>query len=251
MPKKIDLTGQVFNRLTVVKEDSKRSGGHVCWLCQCSCGNPTLISVSGTHLRDGHTQSCGCIQKEKAKEIMKEKIQPLGVKAQENNLINQRFGLLTVIEFAYKENGKKYWKCICDCGNKKIVSGSDLVTNHTSSCGCLKCSTGELKIKKLLQENNIPFEQEKMFSNCNYKGRLRFDFYIDNKYLIEYDGNIHFKVTNGWNTQEHLIEAQQKDKIKTEWCKEHNISLIRIPYTRFKNLCIEDLLLDKTKFRVI
>ena len=250
MPKKIDLTGQIFNRLTVIKEDPQRSGGHVCWLCKCSCGNPQLISISGGHLRSGHTQSCGCVQKEKAKKIMKEVIQPLGVKAQENDLTNQRFGLLTVIEFAYKKNDKKYWKCKCDCGNEAIVSGSDLVTNHTHSCGCLKCSIGELKIKKLLQENNIYFEQEKIFSNCSYKGKLRFDFYVDNKYLIEYDGNIHFKITSGWNTQNHVNETRLRDQIKTDWCREQGIPLIRIPYTHLKEICLEDLILNTTRFRV-
>lgn len=33
------------------------------WICRCDCGN--IKSVSQTHLRDGHTQSCGCVQQEK------------------------------------------------------------------------------------------------------------------------------------------------------------------------------------------
>ena len=30
------------------------------------------------------------------------------------------------------------WKCKCDCGNEKIVRGSDLTTRKTSSCGCYR-----------------------------------------------------------------------------------------------------------------
>ena len=36
MPKKIDLIGQTFGRLTVIQEDNTRSGGHVKWLCKCN-----------------------------------------------------------------------------------------------------------------------------------------------------------------------------------------------------------------------
>lgn len=181
---------------------------------------------------------------------MKEQIQPLGVKAQENNLTNKKFGLLTVIGFAYQKGDKKYWKCRCNCGTEKIISGSDLVTNHTCSCGCLKMSIGELKIKQILQENNISFEQEKSFQGCIYKSRMRFDFYINGQYLVEYDGNTHFRTTGGWNTQNNFNETQSKDQIKTNWCKQNNVPLIRIPYTHLKELCLEDLLLETTKFRV-
>ena len=43
--------------------------------------------------------------------------------------------------------------------------------------------------------------------------------------------------------EEQLKAQQERDMIKTQWCKEHNIPLIRIPYTKYETLCIEDLLL--------
>jgi hypothetical protein len=33
------------------------------WICQCDCGN--LVSVLGRQLRNGHTKSCGCLQRER------------------------------------------------------------------------------------------------------------------------------------------------------------------------------------------
>jgi hypothetical protein len=47
-----------------------------------------------------------------------------------------------------------------------------------------------LIIEKILTDNNISFEKEKKFDTClSPKGNhMKFDFYIDNKYLIEYDG---------------------------------------------------------------
>jgi hypothetical protein len=63
MGKKIDLTGQVFNRLKVLGDSGERTKGNkVKWLCQCSCGNNTC--VESYKLKSKHTQSCGCIHKE-------------------------------------------------------------------------------------------------------------------------------------------------------------------------------------------
>lgn len=60
--RKIDLTGKKYGRLTVVKiAFSKNKRIH--WLCECECGNFTV--VDGGNLRSGHTQSCGCLQLEK------------------------------------------------------------------------------------------------------------------------------------------------------------------------------------------
>lgn len=43
-------------------------------------------------------------------------------------------------------------------------------------------------IEKLLNEYNINFIKEKTFKGCVDKIKLRFDFFIDNSYLIEFDG---------------------------------------------------------------
>lgn len=55
-------TGQRFGRLVVIREDARRSGGHVCWLCRCDCGTTTI--VTGKRLRQGQTRSCGCLSRE-------------------------------------------------------------------------------------------------------------------------------------------------------------------------------------------
>lgn len=82
-------------------------------------------------------------------------------------------------------------------------------------------------------------------------GQMRFDFYVNNKYLIEYDGEQHFvQREKGWNDPEKLKATQERDNFKNNWCKENNISLIRIPYTHLKDLKIGDLLLETSKFIV-
>ena len=74
MSKRIDLTGQRFGRVVVISynEDTtkQKKGAH--WNCICDCGNKTV--VCRTNLRRGKTQSCGCLQKDKSSEHMKELI---------------------------------------------------------------------------------------------------------------------------------------------------------------------------------
>lgn len=61
MPAKIDIIGQRFGRLIVIIEvETKKSRRHV--LCQCDCGQPTIVAVQ--ELRKGNTKSCGCLRKE-------------------------------------------------------------------------------------------------------------------------------------------------------------------------------------------
>jgi hypothetical protein len=58
----VDLTGQVFSRLTVVSRAENISDGRVRWVCRCSCGAET--TVRGGDLIRGATRSCGCRRRE-------------------------------------------------------------------------------------------------------------------------------------------------------------------------------------------
>lgn len=57
---KVDLTGKTFTYLTPLYYIK---GGK--WHCKCKCGNE--LDVDTRNLNTGHTKSCGCLQKEKAK----------------------------------------------------------------------------------------------------------------------------------------------------------------------------------------
>jgi 5-methylcytosine-specific restriction endonuclease McrA len=56
------LIDQKFNRLTVMEFAGRYKSGNALWLCRCDCGNEKI--VCGSHLRNGHTKSCGCLAKE-------------------------------------------------------------------------------------------------------------------------------------------------------------------------------------------
>ncbi|MDQ5983898.1 MAG: hypothetical protein RUMPE_01341 [Eubacteriales bacterium SKADARSKE-1] len=63
MPKAVDLTGQKFGRLTAIEPTHERLGGTIVWKCICECGN--ICYVQSRNLRNGNTQSCGCLQAER------------------------------------------------------------------------------------------------------------------------------------------------------------------------------------------
>lgn len=89
-----------------------------------------------------------------------------------------------------------------------------------------------------LDDKGIEYESECMLEGCLYKRPLRFDFYIPKLNMaIEYDGEQHFRPI-GWYTYDiaSFTSMQTRDSIKNNYCKEHGIRLLRIPYTDYDNI---------------
>ena len=298
MGKLIDLTGQRFGRLTVLKRHSENIDNRPAWLCQCDCGNTKI--VSGHSLREHYTKSCGCLNREIASQRMEkpfvigEKIGSWTILKKDLNIhhsytywickcdcgtiksvsshslrtgeskscglclrklcIGQKFNELTITDIDLNKTNNKHLfvKCKCTCGKECSVRYSDLRHGHPISCGCKTVqSHGVQKIKQILIDNNIPFVQEKTFDSCRFpdtKALAFFDFYIDNSYIIEFDGKQHFYETNYFSQT--LSEIQEHDAYKNNWCKINNIPLIRISYKDQDNISLDDLLLESTAFLV-
>lgn len=236
MPKFIDLTGQKFGRLTVIKRAPNKNN-RTAWLCECECGKQ-LIVISKS-LRDGNTKSCGCLHRE----IVQQQFS--------KDITNQKFGNLIAIEPTEKRNhGSIVWKCQCVCENYHFTTVELLLSGKCQSCGCLK-SKGNQKIKSLLQSNNYIFipEYPVRINNKTYY----FDFALfdkNNKILcfIEYDGILHFEQDSyhGWNTEENWEKTKTNDNIKNNYGKENNIEIIRIPYLDYDKITI-DYIREKLK----
>lgn len=70
---KHDHTGQVFGRLTVVREgDRPKRGGYFYWFCACACGKQ--VTANGANLRRGSTRSCGCLRTETSVSVGRERM---------------------------------------------------------------------------------------------------------------------------------------------------------------------------------
>lgn len=113
--------------------------------------------------------------------------------------------------------------------------------HHLLGNGCPLCnnSSNESKVEKLLKEKKIKFEAQKRFLDCRDKRSLPFDFYLpDYNICIEYDGQQHFRPTDFGKCYSHLTEEAKQnfeiikkhDKIKTDFCKNNGIYLLRISY---------------------
>lgn len=209
------------------------------WLVKCDCG--TIKCITSSNIQNSF--SCGCLKSELVSNKNKQNIL---------NLKGQYSGFLEALEPTKERmGGQVIWKCLChNCNNIHYVNSHSFANKETQSCGCTNMSHGEIKIQQILKENHIPFEIEKSFPTCkNPKTNfpLYFDFYIDNKYIIEYDGIQHFKKIENWDN---LKATQYRDNIKNEWCKKNKIPLIRIPYTHYDKLELKDLLLKTTHFIV-
>lgn len=63
MPRFIDRAGLRYGRLLAIRHERPKGGLRVRWLCRCDCG--TECWVVSDQL-GGHTQSCGCLQAERA-----------------------------------------------------------------------------------------------------------------------------------------------------------------------------------------
>ena len=109
-----DLYGKKFGRLTVM---SHGCNGRV--KCLCDCGTEKYVHT--WYLRNGFVKSCGCLHEES---IRKPKVDMTGRKC----------GRWTVVEYV----GRGLWKCVCDCGNIRNVSGGSLRNGASKSCGYYK-----------------------------------------------------------------------------------------------------------------
>lgn len=235
----INLTGLIFDKLTVLERIDNKNNKEINWLCQCECGN-TCIRTTYQLRNKAHFHSCGCYTKEQAKTINPG-----------YNLINKKFNFLTVKELLPERNnrGDKLWRCQCDCGNKTIVSSYHLINGEVASCGCIKQSIGEKHIEDILKNNNINYKKEYTIKELNYK---RFDFAIkdnDNNIirLIEFDGRQHYNINNIFNTKNSYSfeEIQNHDKEKNDYALSYNIPLVRIPYWERDNITLEMIMGDQ------
>ena len=248
MGKIINEIGKTYGYLTVIARAENTKDKRAQWLCRCKCGNEVI--VTGKLLRNGHTQSCGCL----AKEIITKRNMERGG----GDLTGQRFGRLTVIGFDHwleKDNGHRdrMWKCKCDCGNVCVINHRYLRFGNTQSCGCIK-SHGNAAIANWLSEHNINYIAEYGFNDLLSPSRTqyKFDFAIfddDNNlnFLIEYQGNIHFQSKpGGWNTDEQVADCQRRDKIKYDYCINKNIKLYYITYLESIQKRLEEIFNEST-----
>lgn len=136
-------------------------------------------------------------------------------------------------------NGYGYpLKMMCSCGNDFEVTVDHFIAGKYKCNECrVKQSAIADKIELWLNENGIDYIKEKRFNGCvgEFNKTLPFDFYLP-KYnsCIEVDGIGHYRpVAFGGNKKDAEKTYQDRlknDATKDEYCKTHNINLLRVPF---------------------
>ena len=152
--------------------------------------------------------------------------------------IDDSFGKNQYKLLDYKGQLNKHNKIKClSCG---LIFETHMVSFIDSSRGCPKCkrfkSKGEQLVQKYLEENNISFEPQKRFKECN-NNLSSFDFCAydkDNKmYLIEVNGIQHYKDNPRFGGLETI---RRRDELKKQFCEDNNIPLIIISYKELNKI---------------
>lgn len=120
MGKFVDLTGQTFGKITVLRRDKNNNKSNkVMWVCLCACGKESIHPQH--HLKRGSVKSCGCSQHPQL------------------DLTGKRFGRWTVLKRdENKTTRDSYWLCQCSCGTTRSVVRQYLQDGTSQSCGCLR-----------------------------------------------------------------------------------------------------------------
>ena len=188
----VDLVGQVFGKLTVV-----RYVGNSKWLCKCSCGSDKDVVTTTTKLKTGHTRSCGCLWHEP------KQVKPLP------DIVGTRFGKWTVVSACpHEPNVDIKWHCKCDCGNEADVFQHNLFSGASTSCGSCGASHSKVELEILDFVNTLG---HKFTSNRNILDGKEIDIYNDELKLgIEYNGSVYHASLNAVYTDKSKNYHQQK-----------------------------------------
>lgn len=209
MSKFIDITGNKYNKLTVIRRVKSNIKGLPRWLCQCECGNYT--EVNGNNLKNGAVKSCGCLLKdpENAKHFgeprKKEKT------LEEVRLYRIFRGMITRCENknnpAYKNYGARGIK-ICNEWRNSFLSFYQWAINNGYKLG--------LTIERI----NVNKDYEPL--NCKWISRRQQNFNKRNSYNF---------IING------------KRQCLSAWCKEYNMPYLTV-YNRITKfgMSVEDAL---------
>lgn len=132
--------------------------------------------------------------------------------------------------------------CRCrECGELFRVHLTDWKSGKKLRCNvCVRQESNlEIKVRYWLQEHDVTFVEQKKFDECRVKRPLPFDFYLpDYNTCIEVDGIQHFesgiRLHGHLFTKEEVAKIQERDDIKTKYCKDNGIKLIRLSYLDFR-----------------
>lgn len=237
MRERRDLTGLKFNRWTVISKEEDSINGDGMWLCQCKCGNFSIVTYG--NLVQNKSKSCGCLSIENRKEMNSRRV---------IDLTNRKFGKLTALKLEGSRNNASCWLCECECGNFKIVRASHLQDGSTYSCGCLRQSKIASELKKYYIKEYGAVEEYRILKNPKTGYPLPFDIYFEiqnSKFFIEVNGVQHYSMAGAWGIKKEKFEYNKSlDRIKRKYARKNGI-YIEIDLRKIKTVKKAIIKIDK------
>lgn len=203
MPKALNLSGKVFNWLTVLEPVRKENEPGICWRCRCKCGNITI--TKSYPLVKGITKSCGCYSHKYLQKIRRV------------DLTNKTFDRWTVIKRSKRRlsNTRDYlWWCICSCGVIKEVRQLTLRNGTSRSCGCLTIERSQKH--GLWNKSYLWTKWSAMISRCYCKSNISYKNY----------GGRGIAVCNEWKEDFLTFYHYIKENLGDRPTKQHSLDRI-------------------------
>lgn len=193
MMKAIDLTGQRFGRLTVIRlaEGHRKPNGTMVrrWVCKCDCGNECIVSVG--NLKNGSTKSCGCLRKEVSKELSTNSY------FRDTGKLNKRyntFDLSGLCGVGYTRKGEKYY---FDLEDYQIIKDYCWYLNDNGYLiASLPNSNKKIRFHRLILSDELNKNEEQLVDHINHN---KLDNRKQNLRLVNYQKNamnMKIKTTN-------------------------------------------------------
>lgn len=226
--KATQIHGDKYDYSKVIYVKAKEKVIIICEVCRLENGCGEFLQSPDSHLNEKGCPTCANNQISTTEKFI-EKAKLLHIN-EKTNLPKYDYSLVNYIDAITKV------KILCPTHGEFEQTPS----NHIhAKCGCPHCkeSKGEKKVKKFLEENNIILIRQHKFNDCKNINQLPFDFYLpEHNLCIEYDGELHYNPKKYFGGEAGLKETQKRDQIKTNYCLNNNINLLRIPYWDFKNI---------------
>jgi len=199
MVKRIDHSGQVFGKWTVLEYSFTKESRAKYYLCQCICGVKKNIDISSLR-RKLSTRCKECSFNDRFDRI---------------DISNMQFGKWKVLNFSHRKNDQAYWKCICNCGNENLISYNTLTRGRSK--GCKHCI-----FRRPERGSKLYMVWVGMRQRCENKNNTRAYLYLDKgvKVCSEWQD---FENYNKWakeNGYKEGLQIHRKDNTKN-YCPEN------------------------------
>lgn len=253
--------GQTIGKLTVLNKDIMTDNGQK-WLCQCDCGNLTSVREDNLEIGlingKGGTRSCGCLNPvqnhcqglkrvDRIGEIVNNYQYILRLMPDSNRSYNYLFYDTT--NGLWRVSDPRHVKDLAHNPRYESKTSKDALNKYYNKISSKQFSihADENQIMTWLFQNKTIWTKQYSFEDCKDKIPLPFDIAVFDEdfnlaYIIEYDGEQHFKENSLFNYE----KQHRHDLIKNKYCFDNNIPLVRIPYDA--EYTINDLKLETTRF---